>query len=43
MLHSKPEKFSKWFRDPKMPGIYPKILAELGFEDAWQVFGPETA
>jgi hypothetical protein len=37
-LHLTPERFSKWFMDPKMPGIHPKVLAELGYEDAWHVF-----
>lgn len=39
-LHSTPERFSKWFLDPKMPGVHPKLLTELGYEDAWDVFGP---
>ncbi|HEU4485636.1 MAG TPA: hypothetical protein VFR96_09130 [Povalibacter sp.] len=41
-LHSKPERFSKWFIDPKMPGVHPKLLGELGYENAWHVFGPVT-
>jgi hypothetical protein len=39
-LHGQPERFSKWFMDPKMPGVHPKLLAELGYENAWHVFGP---
>lgn len=42
-LHAEPEKFTKYFMDPKMPGIHPKVLCELGFENAWQIFGPEAA
>jgi hypothetical protein len=42
-LHAEPERFSKYFMDPKMPGIHPKILAELGYENAWKVFGPSAA
>jgi len=38
ILKSKPERFSKWFLDPKMPGIHPDILRQEGFQDAWQVF-----
>jgi hypothetical protein len=41
-LHAEPERFSKYFMDPKMPGIHPKILAELGYENAWKVFGPSA-
>jgi hypothetical protein len=39
-LHGEPERFSKWFMDPKMPGVHPKLLGELGYENAWHVFGP---
>ncbi|RVT47435.1 hypothetical protein [Rubrivivax albus] len=42
-LHGQPEKFSKWFLDPKMPGIHPNTLAELGYEDAWHVFAESAA
>ncbi len=42
-LHSEPERFSKWFLDPKMPGIHPNTLAELGYENAWQVFAGSAA
>lgn len=37
-LASEPEKFAKSFKDPKMPGIHPKTLQALGYEDAWGVF-----
>jgi hypothetical protein len=37
-LAREPEKFGKWFKYPKMPGIHQKIFQELGFEDAWEVF-----
>jgi hypothetical protein len=33
-----PERFTKYFKDPKMPGIHPKTFTELGYEDAWGVF-----
>ncbi|MFK4706242.1 hypothetical protein ABIC83_003081 [Roseateles asaccharophilus] len=34
-------RFGKGFFDPKMPGIQPKTLQELGYEDAWEAtFGP---
>ncbi len=42
-LHSEPEKFGKYFKDPKMPGIHPKVLAELGCENAWNIFGSSLA
>lgn len=38
VLTSEPERFSKWFFDPKMPGIHPNVLQEQGFRDAWHVF-----
>jgi hypothetical protein len=38
IFKSKPERFSKWFLDPKMPGIHTDILRQEGFQDAWQVF-----
>jgi hypothetical protein len=42
-LHNQPERFSKWFLDPKMPGIHPNTLAELGYEDAWHIFSASAA
>ena len=33
-----PERFSKWFIDPKFPGIHPNTFRELGFSDAWNLF-----
>jgi hypothetical protein len=36
-LRDRPEKFGKWFGDPKFPGIDPRDLAE--FENNWAVFG----
>lgn len=41
-LFAEPEKFSKYFMDPKMPGIHPKVLTDLGYENAWNVFGPSA-
>ena len=38
-LYSDPAKFSKYFLVEKMPGIHSNILAELGYENAWQCFG----
>ena len=37
-LSEEPELFTKWFVDSKFPGIYPNVLRELGFENAWQIF-----
>ncbi len=37
-LANEPERFTKYFKDPKMPGIHPKIFSELGYENAWGVF-----
>ena len=37
-LAREPEAFSKWFLDPKFPGIHPNTLIELGFANAWHVF-----
>ena len=42
-LHQEPEKFSKYFLAEKMPGIHPKVLGELGYENAWNVFGNTEA
>ena len=36
VLVDEPERFTKWFRDPKFPGIGHKLLAE--FEDKWEIF-----
>ena len=36
VLANEPERFTKWFRDPKFPGIPPAALAS--FENAWQIF-----
>lgn len=38
ILAEYPERFTKWFLDPKFPGIHPNVLQELGFADAWHVF-----
>jgi hypothetical protein len=38
ILKDEPERFSKWFLDPKMPGIHPKVLHEQGFRNAWYIF-----
>lgn len=36
VLVDEPEQFSKWFKDPKFPGIACKML--VPFEDNWDVF-----
>lgn len=38
ILVTEPERFSKWFIVPKMPGIHPHVLQEQGFRDAWHIF-----
>ena len=38
VLHGEPERFSRYFLDLKMPGIYPTVLGNQGFRDAWQIF-----
>lgn len=38
VLSQNPERFSKWFVYPKMPGIHPKVLEEEGFKGAWEIF-----
>ena len=38
VLSAEPERFTKWFTDPKFPGIHPKTLQEQGFAEAWQLF-----
>jgi hypothetical protein len=38
VLANEPERFTKWFRDPKFPGFKWSILQELGFENAWHTF-----
>ena len=35
-LFHEPDRFSKWFRDPKFPGISVKYLRE--FENRWDIF-----
>ncbi len=37
-LANEPERFTRYFRDPKFPGIHPNALQEQGFADAWHVF-----
>ena len=37
-LSSNPKKFTRYFLDPKMPGIHSNALTELGYENAWNVF-----
>ncbi len=41
-LANEPEKFTKYFKDPKMPGIHPKTLHALGYENAWEIFEEKT-
>ena len=36
VLVNEPERFTKWFTDPKFPGIPPAALEP--FENAWQIF-----
>lgn len=36
VLVDEPDQFSKWFKDPKFPGIGWKLL--VPFEDKWDVF-----
>jgi hypothetical protein len=36
LLKNEPERFTKWFLDPKFPGIPPKALEP--FENAWELF-----
>lgn len=36
VLANEPERFTKWFTDPKFPGIPPAALEP--FENAWQIF-----
>ena len=38
ILAQQPECFTKWFVDPKFPGIHPKTLHEQGFPEAWLYF-----
>lgn len=38
VLANEPERFTKWFMDPKFPGFNWKILREQGFESAWHLF-----
>jgi hypothetical protein len=37
-LADKPERFSKWFVDPKFPGFNWRVLLDQGFENAWHIF-----
>lgn len=36
LLATEPDRFTKWFVDPKFPGIPPSALA--AYENAWQLF-----
>ena len=36
MIVNEPERFTKWFTDPKFPGIPPAALEP--FENGWQIF-----
>lgn len=36
LLTSQPERFGKWFLDPKFPGIHPSTLEE--FAEGWHTF-----
>jgi hypothetical protein len=36
VLFHEPDRFSKWFRDPKFPGINVKLLKD--FENCWEIF-----
>ncbi len=37
VLADEPERFTKWFKDPKFPGFKWSVLKE--FENAWGLFG----
>ena len=43
VLRSEPEQFERYFTIEKMPGIHSKVLAKLGYENAWSVFGEDAA
>lgn len=36
ILANEPERFTKWFLDPKFPGIHPNALGD--FSEGWHVF-----
>lgn len=36
LLANEPERFTKWFKDPKFPGIPPTALEP--FENRWEIF-----
>ncbi len=36
VLADEPNRFTKWFLDPKFPGIHPNALKDL--RDSWQIF-----
>jgi hypothetical protein len=36
LLQNEPERFTKWFKDPKFPGIPPAALEP--FQNAWNLF-----
>src|SRR5436309_213141 len=36
LLADEPNRFTKWFLDPKFPGIHPNALKD--FRDSWQIF-----
>ncbi len=40
VLVNEPERFTKWFTDPKFPGIPPAALEP--FENRWQIFDEEA-
>lgn len=37
-LKNDPQDFGAAFSDPKLPGIYPKVLERLGYENKWDTF-----
>jgi hypothetical protein len=37
-LANEPERFTRWFVDPKFPGFNWRVLQKEGFENAWHVF-----
>jgi hypothetical protein len=42
VLASEPERFTKWFRDPKFPGCKWSVLQEQAFENAWHHFTEDS-
>lgn len=41
-LADDPDRFTKSFKDPKFPGIYPTVLQGHSYADAWHVFNEKS-